>query len=220
MPKASKEKPAADKAEKAEKAAAAKASGSEKANDDGPQVEPLTAEGENENEKEKVAVIKANTVFKPMPAKRDLQGNELPVTGKRSRLQPAGYQWPQCPEPESSEDTDTRGDKQHRVDGPGFVPSFCMSTTGAITGMPFYNGKAKPVPCQTPTPFVQPMWPDPEMLHKLHEGGSIANPKAHPTVEEYATLQKLVSQLVAKVDTLQKTVDGLQESGKRGTRRS
>ena len=62
MPKgSSKEEPAAEKAEKAEKAAAAKASGqlpgriftgtsfaaapgSDKANDDGPQVEPLAAE--------------------------------------------------------------------------------------------------------------------------------------------------------------------------------
>ena len=50
------------------------------------------------------------------------------------------------------------------------------------------------------------MWPDPEMLRKLNESGSIVRSRA-PTIEEHNALKEQVSSLKAVVENLQARLD-------------
>jgi len=178
---------------------------------EGPLIMPISDEGANSSKS--AAVIEATTVFRPIATKQgNVQGSVSEggtTTETRSRLQPASasVHWPTC----TNTGVETRPAKRHRVDAPGYVPNF-LPGCGAITGMPLYSGRAKPVPCQMPAPFVQPMWPDPEMLRKLHDEGSVAKPKMTPSLEEHTSLSKVVSQLSATLSGLSAKVDALQES--------
>jgi len=44
------------------------------------------------------------------------------------------------------------------------------------------------------------MWPDPEMLRKLNEDGSITRPRNAPTIEEHNTLKAQVNVLQATLE--------------------
>jgi len=135
-------------------------------------------------------------VFQPRPQRVREDGSVEDNGSKNSRLQPGGVHWPK-----GMSHPDNRDAKRTKVDPLGFTPSF-VPLCGAITGVPFHNGRAKlPIGLAAPTPFVQPMWPDPEMLRKLDEEGSLLHPRK-PTLKEFEALHAKVLRLEATVEKL------------------
>lgn len=124
--------------------------------------------------------------------------NRSRAAEERGRLQPkSGVHFPK-----SVSHPDNRDAKRQKVEPQGFTPSF-GPLCGAITGVPFYSGRAKPVGQNDPTPFVQPMWPDPEMLRRLEEEGSLIHPRKVPTLKEFEDLSSKVLRLESMVVKLQ-----------------
>ena len=141
------------------------------------------------------------SVFKPKVLRADDKNRSTTAEGDEShvsRLQPSGIKWPNRVAQEGARDV-----KRQRVEPLGFTPSFAP-LCGAITGVPFYSGCAMPVGQKEHTACVQPMWPDPEMLRKLEEQGSLTqSPKKAVSVKEFDELKGKVARLEALVEKLQ-----------------
>jgi len=168
---------------------------------DGPEIAPLKAAP-------KTLKTHSGSMFRPA-ALKDGNAYKAPASiTKRSRLQPDGP-WPVFnPSSEASKLA-----KQRRVDCPGYYPNFLgRNACGAYTGMPFHSSERAGVKPNAAAPFVQPVWPDPEMLHRLNEVGSLAKPKQDGLSgqsEDVAALKKTVKELTNTVQLLTKKVESL-----------